>query len=258
MNRGSDGAPEAIDTSQDLDFERADYGEAERADAGSLSCSICEVPISYTYFTRDGSFVCERCEGPAREAGPAGSGFTRLMGAMAAGTFAAVIASALWMVVTNVTGYEIGLIAIAVGWIVGVAIQIGNRGVGGIPYQVMAVFLTYSAIVMTYVPMLVSDLEAQWTEPSSESVADANDLAALEAALETGQADAAENLQMSPEDLELAVWALAIPFAYAVPFLGGFENAIGILIIGFALYQAWSMTVKHRIQWAGPFQVGSA
>jgi hypothetical protein len=173
---------------------------------------------------------------------------------MAAGTFAAIIASALWMTVTELTGYEIGLIAIAVGWIVGIAIQVGNRGVGGVPYQLMAVFLTYSAIVMTYVPMLVTEFEASWTEPSSQSVAEANDAAVLE----LGQADATEDVLMSAEDAQVAAWVVAIPFAYAVPFLGGFENAIGILIIGFALYQAWKMTVKHRFQWAGPFRVGSA
>ena len=44
----------------------------------------------------------------------------------------------------------------------------------------------------------------------------------------------------------------------AVPFLAGFENAIGILIIGFALYQAWTMTQKREVAWGGPFQVGSA
>jgi hypothetical protein len=255
MNRGGDASSEVTDTTQELDFEHADYGEAaERTDMGPLSCSICEGPISDAYFTRDGSFVCDRCEGPARVAGPSGSSFTRLLGAMAAGTFAAIIASALWMTVTELTGYEIGLIAIAVGWIVGIAIQVGNRGVGGVPYQLMAVFLTYSAIVMTYVPMLVTEFEASWTEPSSQSVAEANDAAVLE----LGQADATEDVPMSAEDAQVAAWVVAIPFAYAIPFLGGFENAIGMLIIGFALYQAWKMTVKHQFQWAGPFRVGSA
>lgn len=63
---------------------------------------------------------------------------------------------------------------------------------------------------------------------------------------------------MPPEDAKATAWLIAIPFAYAVPFLAGFENAIGILIIGFALYQAWRMSGKRTIQWAGPFQVGSA
>ena len=161
MQRSDDETSGATDASQELDFERADYGTADMpASTGPLTCSICEGPISDMYFTRDGSFVCARCEGPALAAGPPGSSFTRLLGAMAAGTLAAIIASALWMTVTKLTGYEIGLIAIAVGWIVGVAIQLGNRGVGGLPYQLIAVFLTYTAIVMTYVPALATELEA--------------------------------------------------------------------------------------------------
>lgn len=254
MNRSGDGSSEGTDTSQGLDFEHADYGTSdEGGGARPVSCSICAGPISDAYFTRDAAFVCARCEGPARTAGPSGSSFTRLLGAVAAGTFAAIIASALWMAVTEITGYEIGLIAIAVGWIVGVAIQIGNRGVGGIPYQVIAVFLTYTAVVMTYVPMLAAELETQWTQPSSAAAtSEGND-----GALEGDEADVVDEGQMSPEDAVVAAWIVAIPFAYAVPFLSGFENAIGILIIGFALYQAWKMTAKRQIEWAGPFQVGS-
>ena len=94
----------------------------------------------------------------------------------------------------------------------------GNRGVGGVPYQVLSVFLTYTAIVMTYVPFLLAEIDSQST---------------------------AEAL------------IVVIPIAYAVPFLAGFENVIGILIIGFALYQAWKMTVKREIVWGGPFQVGT-
>ncbi len=253
MHRDGDGTSGVGDTTQDLDFEHADYGGAEEpGGAGPLVCGICKAPISDTYFTWGGAIVCARCEGPAREAGPGGSALTRFLGAVAAGSVAAIIGSAFWMLITTVTGYEIGLIAIAVGWIVGVAIQIGNRGVGGLPYQLAAVFLTYTAIVMTYVPMLATQLEASWTEPASERLADANDAFDLEGG-ELGEADDAP---MSNEAATTAAWVVAIPIAYAVPFLSGFENAIGILIIGFALYQSWRMTTKRQIQWGGPFQVG--
>ena len=122
------------------------------------------------------------------------------------------------MVVTELTGYEIGLIAVAVGWLVATAVQRGNRGVGGVPYQILAIFLTYSAIVMTYLPMVLANLPPE-----------------------------------IPPDAALMV---AIPIAFALPFLAGFDNIIGLLIIGFALYQAWRMTAKRVFVWSGPFQVG--
>lgn len=266
-----------------LDFERADFGDAP-VDT-SLVCSACGSGVGSTYFTRDNEVFCARCEGPARAAWPPGSAPTRFFGAAFAGTLAAAVASALWLAVTELTGYEIGLIAIAVGWIVGIAIQLGNRGTGGVPYQLLAGFLTYTAIVATYVPMIVSELETEWTDPAlveSEVEADPDsllaglehpppttlddepvfadqNLAAPGSALPSAEdlAPEEETLQLSPEEARLTAVVLAIPFAYALPFLAGVENIIGILIIGFALHQAWRMTGKHQPVWGGPYDVGS-
>lgn len=219
MSRSDERSPDPPGGEPELDFERADFGQASEPEAGGpMLCSLCQVPIGDQYFTVASAFVCVRCEGLHRDAGPPGSAFSRFGGSIALGSVAAVVASALWMAVTQLTGYEIGLIAIAVGWIVATAVQLGNRGVGGVPYQVLAAFLTYSAIVMTYVPLLLAEID-------SESTA--------------------------------AALIVVIPIAYALPFLSGFDNAIGILIIGFALYQAWKMTVKRVIVWDGPFQVGT-
>jgi len=40
-----------------------------------------------------------------------------------------------------------------------------------------------------------------------------------------------------------------------LPFLMGFENAIGILIIGFALWQAFRMNARGKINLQGPFRL---
>jgi hypothetical protein len=220
MNRSDADQPDPSGSEPELDFERADFGEASPVEArGSMLCSLCQIPISDQYFTVASALVCNRCEQLHRYAGPPGSAASRLMGAIGLGGIAAAAGSALWLAVTELTGYEIGLIAIVVGWIVATAIQRGNRGVGGAPYQVLAVFLTYTAIVMTYLPRLLAE--------------------------------------MPPELVSAEAVMVAIPVAYALPFLAGFENAIGILIIGFALFQAWRMTVKREFVWGGPFQVGA-
>ena len=53
-------------------------------------------------------------------------------------------------------------------------------------------------------------------------------------------------------------WTTAILLAFTIPFLGGLENAIGLLIIGFGLYQAFVMTKRRDLRWAGPFALGRA
>jgi hypothetical protein len=220
MKRSDAGLSNPPGSEPELDFERADFGEASAVKArGSMLCSLCQIPILDQYFTVASALVCNRCESLHRYAGPPGSAVSRWMGAIGCGGIAAAAGSALWLAVTELTGYEIGLIAIAVGWIVATAVQFGNRGVGGPPYQILAIVLSYTAIVMTYLPRLLADVPSEML--SAEAV------------------------------------MVAIRVAYALPFLAGFGNAIGILIIGFALYQAWKMTAKREFVWGGPFQVGA-
>ncbi|HJS42905.1 MAG TPA: hypothetical protein VJ755_05500, partial [Gemmatimonadales bacterium] len=51
---------------------------------------------------------------------------------------------------------------------------------------------------------------------------------------------------------------ILIGFLYAVPFLAGAENLIGILIIGFALFEAWKLNRRADLIVTGPHQVGVA
>lgn len=198
--------------SQELDFEKAEF------DAPSApTCAGCQRPITDGYYTLGPQLVCPDCRLRAAESRPPGNALARVFGAVLLGTLAAAAGCGLWMVVTELTGYEIGLIAIAVGFLVGRAVHVGSRRTGGLVYQLLAVFLTYTAIVMTYVPALAQ--------------ADGEELSIVGACL------------------------IAIPLAYAVPFLLGFENAIGILIIGFAVWQAWKMNASTVLDWQGPFRL---
>jgi hypothetical protein len=54
--------------------------------------------------------------------------------ALAGGVVAALIGAALWAVVANITGYKIGLMAVAVGFLVGFAVQYLGKGIER-PYQ---------------------------------------------------------------------------------------------------------------------------
>ena len=224
MRRGGD---DELDGSESLDFERADYSTASLSSTGGFSperepavgpptCAGCETPIIDCYYTLGPRILCGACHHRFRDAGPEGSMLSRGFGALVLGGIAAAVGAGLWMVVTEVTGYEIGLIAIAVGFLVGTAVRVGSRAIGGVSYQLLAVFLTYTAIVITYVPAIVAEVEGSHA------------------------------------------WVIAIPIAYVAPFLMGIENVIGILIIGFALWQAWKLNARTQLELSGPFQLGEA
>jgi hypothetical protein len=192
------------------------------AGAGAPVCGRCQAAIADAYYEVNGHVVCPGCK-TALEQTPTGSGASRMLRATAFGLGGAILGAGIYYAILAATGYEIGLVAIAVGWLVGLGVHKGSEGRGGWAYQSLAVGLTYLAIVSTYVPFIMKAVTADGA----------------------GQAD------------ELAVGVVALlALAAASPFLAGFENVIGILIIGFALYQAWQMNRRVPMTINGPFAVG--
>lgn len=202
-----------------LDLERADFGDVP---VGPLACARCAAPIASSYYTFDGDVLCHVCRARIETELRAGSPAGRFAAAVVLGAVAAALGAAVWLAVTRLTGYEIGLIAIAVGFLVGSGVLLGSRQRGGVPYQLLAVVLTYTAICATYVPDV------------------------LDAMREGGG-----------EIAGAPALAFAMGIAWALPFLAGFQNVIGILIIGFALWQAWTMNRRRDAGVAGPFEVGA-
>jgi hypothetical protein len=49
--------------------------------------------------------------------------------------------------------------------------------------------------------------------------------------------------------------AVLLAFLYLAPFLAGLENVIGILIIGFAVWEAWRINRRVKVAIEGPFEV---
>ena len=239
---------------QELDFERAEF----ETPAGPV-CASCQCPITDGYYTVGPNFVCPGCRVGVAAARPPGHALTRLFGALLLGAIAAAAGCGLWMLVTELTGYEIGLIAIAVGFLVGAAVHAGSRRTGGLGYQLLAAFLTYTAIVMTYLPALVEqfgsseEFTREFEEGDEPARSDGRSEEARNAAAPRTEESAARPGEAAAA---VAAWFVAIPLAYAVPFLLGFDNAIGILIIGFAVWQAWRMNKAAVLDWQGPFRLG--
>ncbi len=189
----------------DLQFDKVE------APAG-LVCASCKEPIASEYYAVGTQALCPPCREKILQAiqPPAGAGpFLRALGL---GLGAAIAGAVAWVVITRVTGFEIGLIAVGIGYGVGYAVRYGAGGGGGAKYQALAIVLAYAAMVSNYAP-------AVWEASRDQAL------------------------------------PVAIAITLAAPFLVGIKNIIGILIIGFALYEAWKMNRRAVLDISGPFQV---
>ena len=199
-----------------------EYGTPATA-GGIAACAACAEPITDVYFEANGKVVCPRCREAVAASRAGGSAFGRLLKATLYGIGAGIGGALIWYAVRRMTGYEVGLIAILVGLMVGGGVKAGSKGRGGVGYQLVAVLLTYLAIASNYIPDIVAGLRG--TEIADNPVA--------------------------------LVIVTAITTVIA-PFLGGVSNIIGLLIIGFALYQAWVMNKANPLTFNGPYRLAPA
>jgi hypothetical protein len=228
-------------------------------DAGSPVCPRCRATIASAYYEVNGHVVCAGCKA-ALEQTPAGSGSSRLLRAAGFGLGAAVLGAGIYYAILAATGYEIGLVAIAVGWLVGRAVHQGSNGAGGWAYQTLAVGLTYLAIVSTYVPFIIRSAMEDKGKPSttvSATAAPASVAGADTVTVRPAATSDASRGKMTASKFALGLLAL-IAIAAAAPFLAGLENVLGLVIIGFALYQAWKMNRRVPLAFSGPYTVGQA
>jgi hypothetical protein len=228
----------------DLQFHRAEPAEPQAA----LACAACGRSISDRYYEVNGQVVCGSCRGRLEDEWERGGAAGRFTKALGLGILATIGCSVLWYGVLKLTDAQWGILAIVVGFVVGGAVRKGSNGRGGWRYQTLAIFLTYTAIVSSYVPFILEGLRQESAQVSEQSSAklDATVKADAEAA------PAAE----PPGAVAIVIGLVALlALLYATPFLAGLENAIGILIIGFALYEAWKLNKKVELRITGPYQV---
>lgn len=242
--------------SDKLQLDKADYTEASDQ---KLACSKCSTEIYNNYYDISGSIVCERCRYEVEAAYNAGSSFGRLVKATAYGTLAAAVGAGIYYAVLALTGYEFGLIAIVVGLLVGGAVKKGSEGRGGWKYQLLAIFLTYSAIVVTYIPLIVKSYRSETAKQSTVTSSTAQDPKPSEV-VSNEQAQKDASLTVEKPTVGMLFFGVIVLFivAFISPFLAGFQNIIGLLIIGIALYEAWKITKKVPMVITGPFAISSS
>jgi hypothetical protein len=248
-----------------LQFEQVEPAAGGQATPSAMACGRCGTALPAEYFQVDGQTTCAVCK-DARLALHSRKPSTEvLLRAGLYGGAAAVVGSIAWFAITKLTGLEIGLVAVVLGVFVGRAVRRGSEGLGGRVFQVMAVVLTYLAIVTSYVPAVLSGF-ANANQPGASSTTPKPGAPAGE----TPQPSTSSSVATTPpaagapseagamHPLVAIAVLLGISFliALAAPFLAGVSNILGILIIGFAVWEAWRVNRKVAPIVTGPFRVG--
>ncbi len=259
---------EPADSPEPLQFDAVEPSGGTAPAAGAPVCAQCKRPIEEQYYEVERHIICGRCK-DLLSAQFGGSGGGRMARAVLYGLGAAAAGAALYYGVREATGLEIGIIAIAVGWLVGRAVQRGGGGRGGWKYQTLAVGLTYFAIASTYVPVLIKEIAH--TGAKSESRAGVNppvapaaptdSLAATEAS-PVDSAAAGAPASKKPTTFLGFLGAVLILFGVVIslPIIANVmdppSGLLGLLIIFIGLLQAWRMNKRVDLIFNGPFQVG--
>ena len=237
----------------DLQLERAEFDNPAQAS----TCAGCGAQLTGQYYQINDKSVCPRCCDQVRASFEAGSPAMRALRAIGAGIAAAIGGSILYYAILAITGFEFGLIAIVVGYVVGRAVNWGSGGRGGRFYQAAAIALTYFAIVSAYVPLIVAEFRkndnAHQTAvaPGSPTATPASQSANP---APTAPAESESATTMNP----LVAIAILIGILLAMPFLGGIQNIMGLVIIGIGLYEAWKLNRPRVLEITGPHTISAA
>ena len=238
--------PTGVPPSGNLQFERA-----ERASQASGSaCAVCKQPITTSYYEINGHVTCQRCRGRIIAERDRGTSSTRFAKALGLGLLAAAGGAGVYYAVAAATGSEYAIVAIVVGLLVGSAVRKGSNRRGGWRYQALAMSLTYSAIVVTYIPQIIKAVTERRASASNEGVRGA-----------AQPAPTVDSARTAPKRIGvggvlLGLGALFL-LAAALPILAGISNIIGLFIIGIALYEAWRLNKAVALRITGPYQVSA-
>lgn len=252
-----------------LQFDRVetDATRPTTSDSGpEVTCSVCGKSVGDEYFHINGKSVCANCRDMVTAAAQTPRDTGALIKSGLLGVGAAIAGAAIYYGVIALTNFEIGLVAILIGYMVGWAVRKGAAGRGGRRFQVLALVLTYWAVGLAYTPLAFKGMKEGRQAASRDSTAAASgDSASADA---DGPSDAADSIgapakddaPSSGRDVLLAfgmffVFVFALPVLYIVGSLPG--GLLSALIIGIGLRQAWVMTGAAVLEISGPYKVGA-
>jgi hypothetical protein len=212
-------------------FATAEYS----GQPGAAVCKSCGKSLAGAYYRVNDVPVCGNCTQRIKDQMPVDSRVALVRGTLF-GVGGAILGLALYVGFALATGWIVGFVSLAVGYIVGKAIMLGSGGVGGRRYQVVAVLLTYIAVSMAAVPIAISQ---QMKQRSAQRLARASD-----------PATAAE-----PKMRPLRALGVLTVIGLASPFLdlsNPTHGVIGLIILFVGIRIAWRLTAGSVAIITGP------
>ena len=203
------------------------FSTAEYAPQPTLErCRLCSTPLTTEYYRVRGQTACASCADAARTQQSGLSDNAAFTRALACGIAAAIVGLAGYSAFTIATSLYVGYVALGVGYIVAKAMKFGSGGLGGRPYQIAAVILTYLAIALAEILIILWQLRARI--PSGHILAAA--------------------MRLLPVGLESPILAMRSP-------IHGLINAV-ILFVGLQI--AGRGTAATTLAVEGPFRLTPA
>jgi lysylphosphatidylglycerol synthetase-like protein (DUF2156 family) len=196
-----------------------------------LTCAACKQPITGSYYQVNGLPACVECTTKVRAKNPSDS-HAAFVRALVFGIAGAVVGFALYVFVALATGLAIGFVSLAVGFIVGKAMHLGSRGVGGRRYQIAAALLTYIAVSMSAVPIAIHQMQQHQPHAQVSTTTE----------------------QSKHHNLAKAIGVLAL-VGVASPILdlqNPTHGIIGLIILFVGMRFAWRFTAGRNLSISGP------
>jgi hypothetical protein len=200
-------------SSDALQFDTAVHSSPVPAE---MTCAGCARPLLSVYHSVNAKPVCSDCRVQLLNP-PAGS----VVRAVLLGTAAGFAGWCVYFAILKLTDYQLGIVAILVGYLVGRGVNKGSAGRGGRTYQVLAVLITYVAITASYLPLILTEMAKRGSVGAGG-------------------------------------WIAAEIMALAYPMFAITESPIGLVILGFGLWQAWTLNQAVELSVQGPFTVAGA
>jgi len=230
-------------------FATAEYAHIP----GTERCRICSSLVSGEYYRVNNQMACTSCGAQALQGQPTDSHGAFLRGLLL-GVGGAVLGMILYSTVVIVTGWSIGYLALAVGWLVAKAMMKGSNGMGGMRYQIAAVVLTYAAISISAVPISIAsaikDGQFGHSRQSASSPQTSGNADASAGSPEGDQAGTAPSL--GAVALQLLLLGIASPF---LELQDPGHGIIGLVILFVGLSIAFRQTAARPLNVDGPYPV---
>ena len=229
-----------------------------------LWCTDCRTALRTQYYALDERPVCGRCRVGYAARITRGEGPGSLPRAIAYGVGAALAGATLIALMIQFVGFGRIICAIAIGWLVGLAINKATGEYFGQRYRILAVGLTYFAIGLGSLAPVAIAL-ARMSEPVVVSAAlDEGGPINLparrnEERAKTGEQRIAEDLsQQSTLGVAASMAIMLVTLPLLSIFTFGIHGAVvGVLALAYGMYKAWELTGKGvAYTLSGPYRVG--